>query len=78
MKGRLVQTAVAIDWNVLARSTVKQEVITIQIIRAVNNEALNHQLGFNDFQSVLHSLRTRMFKNIMNGSFDGMQIDVIR
>ena len=50
MKGRLVQTAVAIDWNVLARLTVKQEVV-IQSIRAVNNKALNHQLGFNSFKA---------------------------
>jgi len=64
MKGRLVQTVLAIDWNVLARSNGKQEVI-IQAIRAVNNEAFNHQLGFNDFQSVLCSLRTPMFINII-------------
>ena len=31
-----------------------------------------------DFQSVLRSLRTLMFVNIMNGSLDGMRIDVIR
>ena len=31
-----------------------------------------------DFQSVLRSLRTLMFINIINGSLDGMQIDVIR
>ena len=76
MKGRVLQPVVAIDWNVLARLTMKQEVI-IQPIRAVNNEALNHQLDLNDFQSVLCSLRTPMFINIINGSFDGMQIDVI-
>ena len=47
-------------------------------IRAVNNEALNHQLGFNDLQSVLRSLRTPMFINIINRSLNGMRIDVIR
>ena len=31
-----------------------------------------------DFQSVLRSLRTLMFINIINGSLDGMRIDVIR
>ena len=31
-----------------------------------------------DFQSVLGSLRTIMFLNIINGSLDGMRIDVIR
>ena len=31
-----------------------------------------------DFQSVLRSLRTLMFVNIINGSLDGMRIDVIR
>ena len=31
-----------------------------------------------DFQSVLHCLRTLMFVNIINGSLDGMRIDVIR
>ena len=31
-----------------------------------------------DFQSILHSLRTLMFINIIIGSLDGMQIDVIR
>ena len=31
-----------------------------------------------DFQSVLRSLRTLVFINIINGSLDGMQIDVIR
>ena len=31
-----------------------------------------------DFQSVLRSLRTLMFIKIINGSLDGMQIDVIR
>ena len=31
-----------------------------------------------DFQSVLCSLRTLMFINIINGSLDGMRIDVIR
>ena len=30
-----------------------------------------------DFQSILRSLRTQMFINI-NGSLDGMRIDVIR
>ena len=30
------------------------------------------------FQSVLRSLRTLMFVNIINGSPDGMQINVIR
>ena len=30
-----------------------------------------------DFQSVLHSLRNLMFINIINGSLDGMQINVI-
>ena len=30
-----------------------------------------------DFQSVLRSLRTLMFINIINGSLDGMRIDVI-
>ena len=31
-----------------------------------------------DFQFVLRSLRTLMFVNIINGSLDGMQINVIR
>ena len=31
-----------------------------------------------DFQSVLRSLRTVMFMNIINGELDGMRIDVIR
>ena len=31
-----------------------------------------------DFQYVLRSLRTLMFVNIINGSLDGMRIDVIR
>ena len=31
-----------------------------------------------DFQSVLRTLRTLMFVNIINGSLDGIQIDVIR
>ena len=31
-----------------------------------------------DFQSVLRSLRTLMFTNIINGSLDGLRIDVIR
>ena len=31
-----------------------------------------------DFQSVLRSLRTLMFIYIINGSLDGMRIDVIR
>ena len=31
-----------------------------------------------DFQSILLSLKTLMFINIINGSLDGMQIDVIR
>ena len=31
-----------------------------------------------DFQSVLRSLRTLMFLNIIHGSLDGMRIDVIR
>ena len=30
-----------------------------------------------DFQSILLSLKTLMFINIINGSLDGMQIDVI-
>ena len=30
-----------------------------------------------DFQSVLHSLRTLMFKNIISGTLNGMRIDVI-
>ena len=50
IKGRSVQTAVAIDWNVLGRLTGKQEVV-IQSMRAVNNKALNHQLGFNSFKA---------------------------
>ena len=31
-----------------------------------------------DFQTVLRSLRTLMFTNIINGSLDGMRIDVFR
>ena len=31
-----------------------------------------------DFKPVLRSLRTLMFINIINGSLDGMRIDVIR
>ena len=31
-----------------------------------------------DFQSVLRSLRTLIFINIINGTLDGMRIDVIR
>ena len=31
-----------------------------------------------DFQSVLRSLKTLMFITIINGSLDGMRIDVIR
>ena len=31
-----------------------------------------------DFQSVLCSLRTLMFINIINGAIDGIRIDVIR
>ena len=54
MKGRLVQTAGAVDRNALATSTVKQEVI-IQPIRVlgtnVNKEAFNHQWGFNPLRA---------------------------
>ena len=31
-----------------------------------------------DFQSVLRSLRTLMFINIISGALDGMRIDAIR
>lgn len=54
MKGRLVQTAAALDWNALARLTVKQEVI-IKPIRAsganANKEAFNHQWGFDPLKA---------------------------
>ena len=40
----------------------------------------HQQIDFfkDDFQSVLRSLRTLMFINIINGSLDGMRIDAIR
>ena len=31
-----------------------------------------------DFQFVLRNIRTLMFVNIINGSLDGMRIDVVR
>ena len=38
----------------------------------------NYLLFKDDFQSVLRSLRTLMFINIINGALDAMRIDVIR
>ena len=42
------------------------------------NSFMFYSIVKDDFQSILLSLRTLMFVNIINGSLDGMRIDVIR
>ena len=42
-----------------------------------NTDIGKHTNFKDDFQSILRSLRTLMFVNIINGSLDGMRIDVM-
>ena len=55
---------------------IKQEVHFINFYLIRNCRQV--QVLKDDFQSVLRSLSTLMFINILNGSLDGMQVDVIR
>ena len=55
-----------------------KKLISLQACRVLHREPQLLQKVKDDFQYVLRSLRTIMFINIINGSLNGMQIDVIR
>ena len=49
------------------------------VVKFVTELRLERSRAFkDDFQPVLPSLRTLIFTNIINGSLNGMRIDVIR